>query len=287
MSLVKIKGIAKSYGNNMALKNINLTIEENKIYGLLGRNGAGKTTLLNLMTNKIFPDRGEINFDGKSVFENDEILNNIFYMMEKNLYPEGFKVKEIFKITKGFYPEFDYEYATLLANKFQLNINKKVKELSTGYSSIFKAIIALASNAKLIVLDEPVLGLDANHRDLLYKEILANYIERPKTIIISTHLIEEISDLLEEVIIIKNGEIVLKKPIDELLSSAYTVSGEDSKVEEYISNKKCVGVETMGKFKAATVLEPLTENDRNLIRDLTLQITKAELQKLFISLTNS
>lgn len=287
MSLVNITGIMKSYGKNIALNNINLTIEEHKIYGLLGRNGAGKTTLLNLMTNKIFPDAGEITLEGKSVFENDDILNNIFYMMEKNLYPEGFKVKEIFNLTKGFYPEFDEVYAKDLADKFQLNINKKIKELSTGYTSIFKAIIALASNTKIVVLDEPVLGLDANHRDFLYKEILKNYIEKPKTIIISTHLIEEISDLLEEVIIIKKGEIVLKQSVEDLLSSAYTVSGEDSKVEEYITGKNSIGVETMGKFKAVTILEPLTEKDRNNIRQLDLEVTKAELQKLFISLTNS
>ncbi|QNO15520.1 ABC transporter ATP-binding protein [Alkalicella caledoniensis] len=285
MSVIEIKNLTKNYGGTKALDSINLTIEPNKIYGLLGRNGAGKTTLLNIMTNKLFPTTGEITLDGETVFENDKALNNIFYMMERNLYPEGMKIKEVFKWTKEFYTEFDTEYAEKLAEKFGLNINKKVKEQSTGYSSIFKAIVALATNANVLIFDEPVLGLDANHRDLLYKEILSNYIDNPKTIIISTHLIEEIADILEEVIIIKAGKVVLKKSVEELLSSAYTISGESSKVEQYLIDKKHIGTETMGKFKSVTVLE--NKKDHKLAMELDLEFGKAELQKLFISLTNS
>lgn len=283
--MIEIKGLTKNYGNTKALDDVSITIEPNKIYGLLGRNGAGKTTLLNLLTNKIFPTSGSITVDGETVFENDKTLNNIFYMMEKNLYPEGMKVKEAFKWTKEFYPSFDMDYATSLSSNFELNINKKIKGLSTGYGSIFKAIVALASKAKIIVLDEPVLGLDAYHRDMLYKEILSNYIEEPKTIIISTHLIEEIADILEEAIIIKSGKVVLKESVEELLSSAYRVSGEGSKVDRYIEGKTYIGEETMGKFKSVTVLD--SNKDVGLAKELDLEFSKAELQKLFISLTSS
>ncbi len=285
MSTIKIKNIEKIYGETKALEDINMTIEPNKIYGLLGRNGAGKTTLLNLITNKIYPNKGSIEIDGETVYENERALNNVYYMMERNLYPQGMKVKEVFKWTKEFYPNFDMDYAKNLADKFGLNVNKKVKELSTGYSSIFKAILALASNTRIIIFDEPVLGLDANHRDLLYKEILANFIETPKTIIISTHLIEEIADILEEVIIIKTGKVVLKQSVEQLLSSAYTVSGETTKVDEYIKGKKAIGEQVMGKFKSVTILDSQWDND--LAKKLDVDFTKAELQKLFISLTNS
>ncbi|MBM7616244.1 ABC transporter ATP-binding protein [Alkaliphilus hydrothermalis] len=285
MSVIVVKGITKQYGTTTALENVNITIEANKIYGLLGRNGAGKTTLLNLLTNKIFPTNGAITVEGKSVVENDEVLGKIFYMMERNLYPEGLKVKEIFKWTKKIYPLFDMEYANGLANKFELKVNKKIKELSTGYTSIFKAILALSSNAKILILDEPVLGLDAYHRDLLYKEILSNYIQEPKTIIISTHLIEEISDILEEVIIIKEGKLVLKDSVETLLSSAYRVSGEASKVDIYIKGRTCLGEETIGKYKSVTVLND--QRNEALAKEMDLEFNKAELQKLFISLTNS
>jgi len=287
MSIIEFNNITKCYKDTKALNNINLTIEENKIYGLLGRNGAGKTTLLNLLTNKIFPTEGDITIDGVSVFENDIALNNMFYMMEKSLYPEGLKVKEIFKWTKEYYPKFDIDYANNLAKKFGLNINKKIKELSTGYGSMFKAIVALASNTNILIFDEPVLGLDANHRDMFYKELITNYSENPKTIIISTHLIEEIEDVLEEVIIIKEGQIIEKKSVEELLSSAYTVSGETSKVDIYLKNKLYVGEETIARFKSATVLEASQYKDNALANELDLEFSNVQLQKLFISLTNS
>lgn len=286
MSIIKIENLTKDFGNTKALDDVSLTIESNKIYGLLGRNGAGKTTLLNLMTNRIFPTEGDIAIKGETVFENESVLNNIFYMTEKNLYPESLKVKEAFKWTKEFYIKFDIEYANALSKKFELDTNKRIKGLSTGYTSIFKVIVALASNAEIIIFDEPVLGLDANHRDMFYKELIANYSEEPKTIIISTHLIEEVETVLEEVIIIKNGKLMAKKSIDELLTSAYIVSGEVSRVDEYLKDKAYVGEEVIGKFKTATVMENIHDKNEVLAKELNLDFSKAELQKLFISLTN-
>jgi len=113
------------------------------------------------------------------------------------------KVKDGIKWTKEFYPSFNVIYANKLANDFKLNVDKKIKDLSTGYNSIFKLILALASGANIILFDEPVLGLDANNREFFYKELIKSYIEQPKTIVISTHLIDEISDVLEEIVIIK------------------------------------------------------------------------------------
>jgi ABC-2 type transport system ATP-binding protein len=106
LKTIEIKVVSKNYGSTKALDKVNITIEQNKIYGLLGRNGAGKTTLLNLMTNRIFPTEGDILIDGETVFENDKVLGNMFYMTEQNLYPEGEKIKDIFKWTREFYPLF-------------------------------------------------------------------------------------------------------------------------------------------------------------------------------------
>lgn len=225
MHEIRITNLTKKFGDTVALDNVSFTLEENKIFGLLGRNGAGKSTFLNLLTNKIFPTSGSISVGGEEVLENDGILNKIFYMTEESLYPGSLKVKEVFYWTKQFYSKFDRMYAERLAKRFGLDVDKKVKTLSTGYESIFKAILALSSGADILLFDEPVLGLDANHRNLLYKEILANYIEEEKTIIISTHLIDEVADVLEEVLIIKEGRLILKQPVEELLAGAYTVSG--------------------------------------------------------------
>ncbi|HPW41350.1 MAG TPA: ABC transporter ATP-binding protein [Bacillota bacterium] len=285
MKTIQIKGVSKVYGYTKALDKVDITIESDRIYGLLGRNGAGKTTLLNLMTNRIFPTEGEILIDGETVFENDRVLGNIFYMTEKNLYPEDERVRNIYKWIKEFYPSFDVEYAKDLSERFGLDTKKRVKSLSTGYTSIFKAVAALASNADILLLDEPVLGLDANHRDMFYKELISNYSESPKTIIISTHLIEEVASIIEEAIIIKEGKLVLKQSVEELLSGAYMVSGEASKVDKYIQGRKCIGIDSIGSFKSATVLEAVNNKDEALAEELELEFGKAELQKLFISLT--
>lgn len=283
MSKIVIENLSKDFGKVKALKNVSLELKENKIYGLLGRNGAGKSTLLNIMTNKLFPETGAVYVDNEKVTENDAALSKIYCMTEKNLYLDGIRVKEVFRWTKEFYKDFDVEYANVLAQKFGLNLKKRVKELSTGYSSIFKIIIALACNAPIILLDEPVLGLDANHRDLFYKELLANYIERPRTIVISTHLIEEVSDIIEEVVIIKNGELIINDNKDSILAKGYSVSGVAGKVDNYIQDKQVIGIDTLGGLKTAYVIGHL---DRTSVPN-DLEISKLDLQKLFIQLTNA
>lgn len=285
MSKLEIRNLSKNYGKTLALRDLNLAITDKKIYGLLGRNGAGKTTLLNLITDKIYPTEGAIYINGKQVDKNKGILNEVYYMSEQNLYPMSLRVVEVFKWTKEFYPKFDLSYAQDLATKFNLDIQKKVKALSTGYSSIFKAILTLASNAEILLFDEPILGLDANHRELLYKELLAHYAENPKIIILSTHLIEEIADVLEEVIIVKEGELILRQSVDDLLASAYKVAGEIGKVDKYVQGKRCVGEQTLQNFKSVIVLSQT--KDLALADELGLDLGQVELQKLFIGLTNS
>lgn len=284
MSQIEVKQLTKKYGEVMALNNVSLTVGEEKIYGLLGRNGAGKTTLLNLMTNKIFPTEGQIFVDGERIQENGAALSKIFYMSEQNLYPPSARVMNMFKWTGEFYRGFDRNYALNLAERFELNTRKKMKELSTGYASIFKAILTLASGAEILLFDEPVLGLDAIHREMLYKEILTNYIEQPKTIILSTHLIDEIADILEEVMIIKKGKLIIRQNTEELLASAYTVSGEVAKVDQYTRDRTYVGEETLHNTKSVIVLNG--ERDDTLARSLGLTLGKVELQKLFVGLTS-
>lgn len=279
---IEIKNISKSFGKTQALDNVNLTFGENKIYGLLGRNGAGKTTLLNIITNRIFADSGEVLIDGVRSMENDKALKKIYMMGEKNYYPLNMKIKDIFSWTKTFYPDFDLDYAKKLSDIFELNINKKVKALSTGYNSIFKVIIALSVNTPYVLLDEPVLGLDANHRDVFYRLLIEKYSNSPSTIVISTHLIEEVSNVIEEVVIIKKGTILKNESRDTLLSQGYTISGKASSIDNYTVGKNVIGTESIGGLKVAYVLG----NVEKETMPMNLEVTKLDLQKLFVQLTN-
>lgn len=285
MAIIKVKNVSKSYGEKKVLDDISIEFEENKIYGLLGRNGAGKTTLLNLITDRISLDVGKITIDDEDVYENDMALEKVYYMTEKNLYPDDYKIKDVFKWTKVFYQNFDNEYALQLSRKFDIDINKKIKNLSTGYNTVCKIITTLASGAEILIFDEPVLGLDANHREIFYKELMKNYIEHPKTIILSTHIIEEVSNLLEKVIIIKNSKIITSDNCDELLEKSYTVSGLSENVDKFIKSKKVVNSEEIAAFKEVTILGKLNSEDKILADQLELKFSKVQLQKLFIYLT--
>lgn len=282
MNAIEVKSVTKNFGSTCALSNVSLTFEENKIYGLLGRNGAGKSTLLNIITNRIYPDSGAVMVDGEPAADNDRALGKIYLMSEKNFYPEKMKLKEAFKWSKNFYSEFDEDYAKKTAERFELNINKNVKSLSTGYSSIFKLIIALSSNTPYMLLDEPVLGLDANHRDLFYRILLEKYSERPSTIIVSTHLIEEVSNVIENIVIIKKGSVIKNETCDSLLSKGYTVSGIAAKVDAYIADKHVIGTDTLGGLKTAYLL-----GEKAAVIPEGIEVTRMDLQRLFIQLTNS
>ena len=208
MSALEIKNVSKTFKDTKALDNVSVRIEENKIYGLLGRNGAGKTTLLNIINNRLYPDQGSVTLDGQDVSENDQILKQFYLIGEKNLFPDTIKVKDAFKWSGEFFPNFDMEYALKLSELFELPLKKKVTALSTGYQSIFRNITALSVNTPFIFLDEPVLGLDANHRELFYKTLIQKYSDDPFTCVISTHLIDEVATVLEDIIIIKKGKIL-------------------------------------------------------------------------------
>lgn len=283
MNCIEIKGITKDFKNTRALNNVNLMFEENKIYGLLGRNGAGKSTLLKIISNRIFTDSGSVTVDGVNSMENDRALSKIYIMSESNLYPPKMKIKNIFKWTKEFYPAFDLNYANKLSKAFNLNVNKNTRSLSTGYNSIFKIIIALSVNVPYLFLDEPVLGLDANHRDLFYRFLIEKYSENPFCCVISTHLIEEVSTVIEDVVIIKNGEVIKNQTRDSLLESGFTVSGSAAAIDSFVNGKEVIGIDSLGGLKTAYILGKVNKSEV----PEGLEITAMDLQKLFVQLTNS
>ena len=281
MSRIEVTDISKTFKDTNALTHVNLHFEENTIYGLLGRNGAGKTTLLNIINNRLFPDSGTVTLDGDTLTENTAALSRCFLTNENNLYPESMKVKDAFKWSQVFYPDFDIDYAGKLSKLFELPQKKKIKSLSTGYQSIFKNIVALSVNVPFVFLDEPVLGLDAYHRELFYKVLIEKYAERPFTAVISTHLIEEAANIIEQVIVIKSGQIICSKSLEELLASGYCVSGPAAQTDSYIQTKNVIGTESLGGLKTAYILG-IPDPDM----PSGLEISRMDLQKLFIRLTD-
>ena len=281
MQGIQIKNITKKYNGLTALDNVSFSFEFGKIYGFLGRNGAGKSTLINVIANRIFADEGTVLVDDVPARENMKVQEKIFCMSETDLYDKDLKIKEHFKWINRFYDSFNINKALEISEKFNLDTDKRFKALSKGYQSIFKLTVALSLNVPYVIFDEPVLGLDANHRELFYDLLLKDYEDGERTIIIATHLIEEVANIIEEVVLIDKGKILLQESVERLLETGYSISGITKEVDDYCTDKNVIGYDELGSLKIAYVLgekTPLPENSN-------LQISAMNLQKLFVKLT--
>lgn len=273
---ITVSQLTRRYGSVTAVDGVSLTLEDGKIYGLLGRNGAGKSTLMKLMADRIRPTAGEILVDGKSVHNN---AGRIYMMSEDNLYVDNMKVRDVMRWTGEFYGGFDQKLADRLCDEFELNTKKKATSLSTGYKSICKLITALCVDADYIFLDEPVLGLDAGHRELFYRSLLETYADRPRMFLLSTHLIEEVAGVIEDVIIIDKGQVLRTDSVENLLRSGYNITGGAAAVDDYCRGKEVLGCDTVGGIKTAAVLGRAEDVPAGLT------VSPLDLQKLFIRMT--
>ena len=278
---IELRGVTKRYGATTALDNVSVKFGGGIVYGLLGANGAGKTTMMNLITNRIWADEGEITIDGESAPGNDRALGKVYMMAEANLFPDSMKVDGALKLTRSFYPTFDMDYAMSVAEKFALPTKKKVKALSTGYASIFRLTLALVVNCPYVIFDEPVLGLDAQHRDLFYRLLMEKCAKGGQTVILSTHLIQEAAKLIGHAVIIKNGKILRDSDADELSGAAYQVSGPASLVDSYLRGRHVLSVNSLGGLKTACVEGVPDERGSE-----GLEFSGMDLQDYFIGLMN-
>lgn len=283
MSKIEVRDLTKSYGKTTALNNVSVTFKENCIYGLLGRNGAGKSTLLNIISGRTFADSGEVLIDGVNASGNDSALGKIHLMSEQLLYNPSLKVRDMFRTASLYYPDFDTEYALKLCSEYELDTNRKLSKLSTGYRTIAKAVNALACGAPIVFFDEPVLGLDANHRDLFYKHVVNRYSEHPATFVISTHLIEETAGIIERAVVIQKGELLLDNDVEEVRSMGYSVSGKAADVDSFAKGRELMGEDVLGGLKTVYIKGQL--NEAELPEGLTAE--PMNLQNIFIHLTNS
>ncbi|HIY01476.1 MAG TPA: ABC transporter ATP-binding protein [Candidatus Blautia faecipullorum] len=281
MNGIQIKHVTKQFQEITALEDVSFNFEYGRIYGFLGRNGAGKSTLINIIANRIFADSGEVLVDGVPSRENMKVHEKIFCMSEADLYDKDLRIRDHFKWIGRFYESFDLEKAYDIAEKFGLDTNKKFKALSKGYQSIFKLTAALALNVPYVIFDEPVLGLDANHRELFYELLLRDYENNERTIIIATHLIEEVANIIEEVVLIDKGKVLLQDNVASLLEMGYSVSGLAEKVDEYCAGKNIIGCDELGNLKIAYLLGEKTP----LPSGSGLTFSTMNLQKLFVKLT--
>lgn len=285
MSKLICENLTKSYGKKTVLENLNLTLESGKIYGLIGRNGAGKTTMLSIMSNQNPATAGKVILDGENVWENRKALDRICFSRELNITQENglaaYTIKKYLDVAASYYVHWDKEMAKNLVEKFELKPKQKLGKLSKGMLSMVTIIVAMASKAEFTFLDEPVAGLDVVAREMFYKLLLDEYTETGRTFVISTHIIEEAADVMEEVIMLNKGQIIRHANTQELVDSARYVTGLVDQVDGAVCGLEQHHGEKMGRSKGVTVL--LKEGQElNAGYDVTVQ--PVNLQKIFVAL---
>ena len=222
-SVIEVQHLTKRYRDTLALDDVSFSIEQNTIYGLLGRNGAGKTTIMSILTAQNFATSGDVRVFGDDPYENARVLSRICFVRESQRYPDDANATHALRIAAMFFPHWDQSFADRLVAEFRLPMRRRIKKLSRGQLSAVGVIIGLASRAEITFFDEPYLGLDAVARQIFYDRLLEDYTERPRTVILSSHLIDEVANLLEHVLVIDDGTLLVDSPADELRGSATTV----------------------------------------------------------------
>jgi ABC-2 type transport system ATP-binding protein len=285
--VVEVADLVKRYRDTTALDEISFTLEENKLYGLLGRNGAGKTTLMSILTAQNFPTSGSVRVLGQHPYENASVLSRMCFIRESQKYPDDFRPAHAFTSAAMFFPHWDQQLCDQLVSEFDLPLGRRIKKLSRGQLSAVGVIIGLASRAEITFFDEPYLGLDAVARQIFYDRLLAEYSEFPRTIVLSSHLIDEVANLLEHVIVLDHGRIVIDADTDDIRGTACTVIGPRSVVDEFVTGRSVIHREGAGSFTSVTIDGTLGDRERREAAELGLDIAPVSLQQLVVRRTAS
>jgi ABC-2 type transport system ATP-binding protein len=286
-TVVHATGLTKRYGSFTAVDAVDFTLEENRIYGLLGRNGAGKTTIMQLLTGQLFANAGRLEVFGREPAEHADVLRRMCFIAESQRYPEDFTPAHVFKAAPWFFENWDAAFAEQLVADFRLPVKRRIKKLSRGQLSAVGVIVGLASRAPLTFFDEPYLGLDAVARHIFYDRLLEDYVAHPRTVVLSTHLIDEVANLLEHVILIDQGRILLDRDADEVRGSATTIAGPRSTVESFVADRPVIGREGLGGLASVTIDGRLDQRDRVQAAELGLELAPVSLQQLIVHLTGT
>ena len=212
-ALAVMQGLTKVYGNTLAVNNLNLTIPRGKIIGLLGPNGSGKTTLIKMINGLLTPTAGSILINGMA--PGPETKARIAYLPERTYLQSGMKVCDLVDFFEDFYADFDKNRAFSMLSALNIQPTAQLKTLSKGTKEKVQLILVMSRHADLFILDEPIAGVDPAARDYILNTIITNYNENA-SILLSTHLISDIENILDEVIFIRNGQVITHMPVDRI-----------------------------------------------------------------------
>ncbi len=268
--MIELKQVTKQYGQATVLKNITLSIEDPGIYCLLGRNGAGKTTLLKSIAGYQNITSGSIQVDGKAI--TTSTLDTGVSYIENFAKHFNLPVQKLLRIASEVNPNYDYDFAAEMMDRFELEGKKKFHHLSLGMKTMVSTIICLASSKNVILLDEPVLGFDALMRVEFYDMLTESFRKHPRIILVSTHIIEEIAKTIQKLILIDRGSVRFFDTLQAVETKAFCISGLQKDVEAATKDRNVIGQDVVGGLVTRYIFDNPPEETGSLeIRPLSLQ----------------
>ena len=274
--MIELKQVTKLYGQAAVLKNITLSIDEPGIYCLLGRNGAGKTTLLKSVAGYQNITSGTIQVDDKLI--TTSTLDTGVSYIENFAKHFNLPVRKLLQIASEVNPNYDYDFASEMMERFELDGKKKFRHLSLGMKTMVSTIICLASNKSVVLLDEPVLGFDAIMRVEFYDMLTESFRNHPRIIIVSTHIIEEIAKTIQKLIMIDKGSIRFFDTLQSVEAKAFRISGLQRDVEAATKDLNVIGQDTLGGLVTVYIF------DNPPAQSASLEIHPLSLQDFFIQM---
>lgn len=282
---IELRGLTQRFDDVVAVDDLSLRIEPDRIVGLLGRNGSGKTTLLSLLAAFRKATEGSVLVDGQDPFENPAVCSQICLVREAGDVIASDRVANVLDLARRLRSTWDAELAARLVDRFELPLRTRVQHLSRGQRSALGIVLGLASRAPLTMLDESYLGMDAANRQAFYEELLRDYVEHPRTIVLSTHLIDEVAPLFEDVVIIDRGRLLVHESADDLRARGVAVVGPTASVESVTAGMERLNEQRLGGTSSIVVYGELSDEQQADARRLGLELGPIGMQDLFIHLT--
>ena len=283
-TIIQLDHVSKHFGTKTVLSDIHFTMENAGIYALLGRNGSGKTTLMNLLTCRYFPTDGTIKIFHQEPFDNENVLPKICFMSDHLVGFQDISIRKILNFAKTFYPTWSDTFMQQCLTTFHLDPKAIYQKLSKGMQSAVSITIALSARTPLTLLDEIHTGLDASVRQDFYKLLLDDYLQYPRTYLISTHLIDEMEPLFSHVLLLNDQKLFLNMELEAIKERSFECVGTKEMLS-FLSDKNILATEQFLSSTKAIIFDTLSQEEKRTLKRLGVNIRSLSLQEIFIALT--
>jgi ABC-2 type transport system ATP-binding protein len=286
MTVVEFTNVTKSYRTHTVLNEMNFTIKRGVLTGIIGRNGVGKTTLMKLIVGFIEETSGKVEVFSEKPFNSLKVSANSILVDDGMNFPYPMTVTDILKECSRFYSNWDAGLAERLISYFGFHRNARHAQLSKGKKSTFNAIVGISARCALTIFDEPTTGMDSSVPKDFYRALLKDYLAHPRTILLSSHHIEEIEDLLEDVLLVHEGIAHFHGPITELQEMFITLTGKREKLALHTKGKSVYGTNNVGPYPEWTIQNTCTQNELEQMKLDGIAIAPVTANDAYIALTN-